>query len=255
MKNNIIIVDIDDSIDVSKKLDFMITKLDNLCEYARENGGIRFGKYQENNFVEYEINLHDNLPSYSELVFFLSAAEDSNNINKILTFIQEIKQKNQIKKTWLDEEMPMGLNASFALAYNDKKYISEFIDFLRTCDMNHEVYQFIFIELLENKWQVCNEIIELLAARTNSISGQWGVLEHKRLDLTTEQKKHYLVCLLKDVLFSKNIDTDILIEGCETLGVSVDKNKFNSLFINRGAFSNPTFEMSEITSLAEQMIS
>lgn len=253
MEYNIIIVDIEDSVDVSKKLDIIINKLDDLCKNARKNGGIRFGKYQENNFVEYEINLHEDMPSYSELVFFLSAIEDGNNINKIRTFIQDIMQRNLVKKTWLDDEMPMGLNASFALAYNDKKYISEFIDFLRTCDMNHEVYQVIFIELLENKWQNCHEILELLAARTNSIAGQWGIEEHEKLDLSAGQKKHYLMCLLKDTLFSKNIQTDILIEGCETLGISIDENKFNSLFINRGAFSNPRFEMTDIPYLVEQI--
>lgn len=224
-----------------------------MCENAREKGGIRFGKYQENNFVEYKINLHREMPSYSELVFFLSAVEDSNNINKIIAFIKQIMQRNLVEKTWLDDEMPMGLNASFALAYNDKKYISEFINFLRTCDMNLEVYQTMFIELLENKWQICYEVLELLAARTNSISGQWGVEEHERLDLSSEQKKHYLMCLLKDALFSKRVNTDILIQGCEILGVSIDEDKFNSLFINRGAFSETTFEMTDIRYLAEQI--
>ena len=253
MENNIIIVDIEDSVDVSKKLDIVIAKLIDFCKNTEENTGIKLGKYQENNFVEYQINLHKDMPSYSELVFFLSAAEDSNNTNKIITFVKDIMQRNLEEKTWIDDEMTMGLNASFALAYVDKKYISNFIDFLRTCDMNHEVYQHIFIELLENKWQICNEILELLAARTNSISGQWGVEEHKRLNLSTEQKKHYLMCLLKDTLVSETVHTDILIKGCETLGVPIDENKFNSLFIDRGAYSNPIFKMTEIPHLVEQI--
>lgn len=253
MENSKIIVDIEDAIDVSKKIDFILANLDELCENARENGGIMYGKYQEENFIEYEIDLHKDMPSYSELVFFLSAVNNSDNINKIRIFVKDIMQRNKVKKIWLDEEMPMALNASFALAYTEKKYISEFIDFLRTCDMNHEVYQFVFICLLEKKWQVCDEILELLAARTNSISGQWGLEFHDTLNLSDEQKKHYLNSLLKDTLFSKIVYPNMLIDGCNKLGISVDNNKFNSFFINRGAFSNPTFVMSEIPSLVEQM--
>ncbi|WP_298952971.1 hypothetical protein [uncultured Nonlabens sp.] len=253
MENNTIIVDIEDTVDVSNKLDIVLKNLDELCETAQKNEGLRFGKYHENNFVEYEINLHRDMPSYSELVFFLSAVKDGKNIDKIKKFVQDIMQRNLVKKTWLDDEMPMGLNASFALAYTDKKYISNFIDFLRTCDMNHEVYQAVFIELLEKKWKTCHEILGLLAARSNSIAGQWGIEGHEKLELSAGQKKHYLQCLLQDTLFSINIDTDLLIEACETLGVLIDENKFNSLFINRGPFSNPRFEMKDIPYLVEEI--
>lgn len=254
MKDNKITVDIENWIDVSKKLDAILTNLDDLCENARKNSGLKYGKYQEGNFIEYQINLHADMPSYSELVFFLSAVKDSNNTSKTLIFVKQIMQKNQLEKVWLDEEMPMGLNASFALAYNEKTYISNFIDFLRTTDMNHEVYQPIFIELLEKKWGICNETIELLAARTNSIAGQWGVELHETLELSDKHKIHYLKCLLKDTLFSKIAQPDLLIEGCNTLGISVDEDKFNAFFINRGAFANPIFKMTEIPSLVEEIL-
>lgn len=262
--NNKIIVDIENPLDVSNALDTILNNLDDLCKNAIENNGVKYtnheytgmkyGKYEGKNFVEYKVELHTDMPSYSELAFFLNAAKESNNTDKILTFIKHIIQKNKTQKVWLDDEMPMGLNASFALAYNGKKYISNFIDFLRTTDMNHEVYQPIFIELLEKKWGICNETIELLAARSSSISGQWGVECHDTLDLSNEQKRYYLECLLKDTLFSKRIYPDILIEACQTLGISIHTDKFSKLFVNCGAYSTPTFETLELPSLIKQIL-
>jgi len=253
MKSNKIIVDIDNPVDVSKTLEALLANLETLCEYATENKGIKYGKYHEESFIEYQINLHDNLPSYSELVFFLTAAKNSSNFNVIVSFVEAIMQKNKTKKVWLDQEMPMGLNASFALAYTNKTYISNFIDFLRTTDMNKEVYQYIFISLLEKKWGICNEVIALLAARIHSISGQWGVESHEALALSSDQEKYFVKCLLEDILFLSMVQPDLIIDGLETLDIPVNINKFNELFINRGAFSSPLFQNKNIENIIEDL--
>jgi len=249
MKNNQFEVALENSSSVSNTLDILLVNLEILCESSVDTNGIKYGVYQEGNFIEHKTEIHRRIPSYSELAFFLSAVKDTNNSDKILTYIQLIKQKNKVKKVWLDDEMPMGLNASFALANNEKKYITAFIELLRTCDMNHEVYQHFFIELVLNKWGICDETLALLAARSGSISGQWALEGFDIPTLLKEQKKCFLEYLLQDSFESKHIFPNNLINAFKIVEISVDNEEFIKLF-DRG---KPMFDKTNIQNIIEKM--
>lgn len=66
---------------------------------------------------------------------------------------------------WFDEETPLGLLAALTLALADKKYIEDYITYLATTDMNHEVYQYDHISFIASEYGVTPEVMKLMAAR------------------------------------------------------------------------------------------
>ncbi len=242
-------VNLENPLSIADTLDRLLANIGALCETAVEKNGIetglRYGVYKDGNFIEHTCKVHDRIPLYSELAFFLQSAKNTANTNKILKYVQFIMAKNKVEKVWLDDEMPMGLNASFSLAYTNKEYISDFINFLRTVDMNHEVYQVYFIKILLNRWGICDPILKLLAARAGSISGQFGLEGCDIPSLSDDQKKAFFEYLLKDSLSARAVFPDLLKDALDQLGVVVTKDKFNRLF-NR---YNPIFSLTNIPDL------
>ncbi len=231
--DNRIEVDLENSESVSAVLDYLTNDFDSICKTASANGGIEYGRIISNSFDAYEIKIHDEIPSYSELAFFMKAVENEENTSRVSRYVQIAAERNNKEKIWFDDEMPMGLNAAFALAGKDKKYIDDFIDLLRTCDMDHEVYQCFFIDLLLDKWKICDETLNLLAARSGSIVGQFGLEDIEKYeidDLTDEQKSYYFKCLMEDSLKSPAVYPDLLIDAMELLDINVDQDKFSDLF-------------------------
>ncbi|WP_459212214.1 hypothetical protein [Aquimarina rhabdastrellae] len=140
------------------------------------------------NLIVLENSIHPKIPNYSELAFYLKVIKTSGSIEKLKKITQIVIHRNSIEPVWMNEEIPMGLSIVFALAFHDKRYIFDFVTVLRTFDLNHEVYESFFIELLLNKWKICDQTLFLLAARSGSLSGQWGIEGYDIPKLNTVQK-------------------------------------------------------------------
>lgn len=229
MKNEINL-DFSSNQEITDALNYLMHNYDEIAEHAFENSGILFYDRITGNKLTLESEIHPEIPNYSELAFFMKAAENENNIGQVLKYIQLVIEKNKNKSIWMNDEIQMGLSAGFALAYTDKKYVTNFIDLLRTFDMDHEVYEPFFIELLLNKWEICNEILLLLAARSGSITGQWGIEDYEIPSLTDEQKKIFVKYLFEDILNTKAVFPELLINALEFLSISVNNQKFESYF-------------------------
>ena len=241
IRKNEIEIDIAKPLSISQTLDYLLDSFDHICDLAESNGGIQYGTNENGIFKALESEIHPKIPSYSELSFFIKATENKDNLDQIQTYLQKVIKKNESKVLWFDDEMLMGLNAAFALAFNDSTYISDFVDLLRSCDMNHEVYQTYFIEILLSKWGICKETVSLLAARSGSISGQYGIEAYNIPELMDEQKALFVENLFKDALKSKAVFPDLLIDALEFLEISIDSNKFKAFFNQH----KPTFKESD----------
>ncbi|NMH87698.1 hypothetical protein [Flavivirga algicola] len=231
MKNEISL-DLSSNQDILNTINHLMHNFNEIAKDSWDNSGIEFHNSLNDTLITLEASIHPNIPGYSELAFYLKATENKDNFNKIAEYIQLVIEKNSVKPIWMNEEIPMGLSAGFSLANADKRYIINFIDLLRTLDLNHEVYETFFIEILLGKWKICDETLLLLAARSGSLSGQWGIENYEIPPLNPEQKNTYIKYLLEDTLKSKVIDTGLLIDALEFLDISIDNEKFKSLFKN-----------------------
>lgn len=77
-------------------------------------------------------------------------------------------------RMWADSETPAGTAAILALVMRDRRWISTYVDFLRTCDLDHEVDQWGDLDeiIAEYGWQ--EDTCALAAARLASCHGQHG---------------------------------------------------------------------------------
>lgn len=216
--------------DVLNTLDFLIENYDEIAKDSYSNSGLEFYDTTTHNLIELETVLHPEIPNYSELAFYLIVVEDKNNFEKIEKFNQTVIEKNARKSVWMNEEIQMGLSAAFALAFKDKSYIHNFVNVLRTFNLNNEVYEPFFIELLLKKWKTCDEALYLLAARSGSISGQWGIENYAVPSLDHEQKNKFITYLLNDALKAKAVYSDMLIDALHFLEINVDTETFESYF-------------------------
>lgn len=223
-------VNLGSSQDVLNTLDFLIKNYNDIAKNSYNNSGLKFYDSTTHNLIRLETALHPEIPNYSELAFFLFVVEDENNFEKIEKFTQTVIENNKPKSVWMNEEIQMGLSAAFALAFKNKSYIPNFVTVLRTFNLNNEVYEPVFIELLLKKWNTCDEALYLLAARSCSISGQWGIENYTIPKLDHEQKNKFISYLLHDALKAKAVYSDILIDALHFLEINVDTKTFESYF-------------------------
>lgn len=233
---NQIIVDINNEDEIKKTLEYLNQNFEVICKLADEYCGMEFGLIIDGSFMEYTMEPHPLLPSYSELAFFMVAARNYDNLVPIQQFLQQIIAKGEY--LWFDDEMPMGMNAAFAVAILYKEYIICFILICRASDMDNETFQAAFIEMLLNHHGICNETLDLIAARACSISGQYGLEGIEIEGLSIEQKNAFFQKLLFDAFYKPVVYPDLLIDALEQLDISVNKEKFNALFSeNRPAYA------------------
>lgn len=232
--------------DILNTLNYLIDNYDEIAKDSYENSGLEFYDNSTNNLIELDTSLHPEIPNYSELAFYLTVVGDKNNFEKAEKFTQTVIEKNSSKSIWMNEEIQMGLSAAFALAFEDKRYVLNFVNVLRTFDLNNEVYEPFFIELLLEKWEICDETLFLLAARSGSISGQWGIEEYDIPTLNNLQKNKFITYLLEDTLKSKTVFVDILLDSMESLNITINHEKFKSLFEHH----KPLFDEDNIPSLS-----
>ncbi len=232
--------------DILDTLNYLIDNYDEIAKNSYENSGLEFYDNSTKNLIELDTPLHPEIPNYSELAFYLKVINNKNNFEKVEKFTQIVIEKNNPKSIWMNEEIQMGLSAAFALAFKDKRCIFNFVNVLRTFDLNHEVYEPFFIELLFKKWDICDETLFLLATRSGSISGQWGIENYEIPKLDGEQKNKFMRYLLEDTFKSKVVYSDLLIDSLEFLKISIDIKKFKSLFEHY----KPLFNESNIPTLS-----
>lgn len=243
---HIIKVNLSSNQNILDTLDYLFYNYDKVAKISYENSGIQFYDQLTGKLIELEEPIHPRIPNYSELAFYLKVVKEDGSIDKIEKITKIAVEKNSPTSLWMDDEIQMGLSAAFALAYSNKNYISNFITILRTFDLNHEVYETFFIELLLGKWKICDEILLLLAARSGSISGQWGIEGYEIPTLNSPQKNKFITYLLEDTLQSKRVCIDLLLDAMESLDIIIDHKRFKKLF----EYHKPPFHKDDIPSFS-----
>ncbi|PJZ58530.1 hypothetical protein [Leptospira barantonii] len=124
-------------------------------------------------FPAWEESTNAERPFQAERNFYSQAVKQKEFQEPILNYVRKIIDHNRNGSIlWSSEEEHAGTRAVMALALFDKTYIKEYIDFLRTNDLDHEVYQSDDIQELIERWGWCEETLSLAAAR--SFRGQFG---------------------------------------------------------------------------------
>lgn len=216
--------------EVLKTLNELIDQYQEIAAKASANSGLEFIDTQTNQPLTLEESIHPEIPNYSELAFYMKVVQDPNNHQTLERYTQKVIQHNKDTSLWMNPEIQMGLSAAFALGYTDQKYIHTFVDVLRTFDLNHEVYEPYFIELILQKWGLSEDTLYLLASRAGSLSGQWGIENYQVPELSSSQKNQFIGYLLKDSLNSKYVESELLIDALGLLDIQVNTEQFESLF-------------------------
>ncbi|MHA7060020.1 hypothetical protein ACWGOQ_0022525 [Aquimarina sp. M1] len=180
-KKNILIIDLENESSLQKALVKLISDIENVSSEKKFHSfDYEFGAEVEGQFIRFE-NLKE-LEEYktmeeihsSELPFFLATTKHPHLIPIVEKYIQKIIQKGNAHYLWSNDENPVGLQATFSLAFVDKAYLELYQQLLMHLDMDHEVYQADQISVLAQKWGDTTEFLSLLAARCTSICGQHG---------------------------------------------------------------------------------
>ena len=189
-------------------LNAMIEKMQSSTIFANERSGL--------NEFNFEIELYDEegniLSTFNERSLFNEAIKYNSILTLILDYIN-ITAYGKHLRVWLSDEIPLGTYAILALVNKNRHWIINYIDFLRTSDLDHEVYQVEDIEAIIEKYGWCNETCRLAIARTVSCSGQFGdeqfdwFLENglkEYLDISENRDLFiYYILLEFDMAFSK----------------------------------------------------
>lgn len=120
-----------------------------------DNGGNVVAEWSETQFCEHAagfLALHPALHAYA--VATAEGAYDS--------------------RIWADSETPAGTAAILALVMRDHRWIPAYVDFLRTCDLDHEVDQWGDMDGIIAKYGWQEDTCALAAARVVSCHGQHG---------------------------------------------------------------------------------
>ncbi|MBW3635171.1 MAG: hypothetical protein KY445_01740 [Armatimonadetes bacterium] len=93
-------------------------------------------------------------------------------IDVILAYNLGSEKVGYQQELWHDEQHQAGCFAIEPLAFRDVRFVSNYAQFLRGNDMDHEVFQEDVIDGLIEKWGWCEETLELFAARCTFATGQ-----------------------------------------------------------------------------------
>ncbi|WP_196890433.1 hypothetical protein [Aureivirga marina] len=152
-------------------LKFLIQKIKDLKQfYAKESNdenGLDSFKFQ----IEFK-------EIFEEKNFFTKVTEFENLHDLVLKYCDVLKHGEENSRIWIldsfDEAPPAGTFAILALVNKEKSWISEYIKFLRTNDLEHEVAQFWDIKSILEKYGWNTETCRLAIARNVSCCGQVG---------------------------------------------------------------------------------
>ncbi|MDF9834249.1 hypothetical protein M2103_002491 [Ereboglobus sp. PH5-5] len=179
-----ITVDLKDKDQMRRVLNFLIKNFDDMADYE-------FGEEKDGEFKEYDFRA-DDIGYDSEIPFYTAAAAFPELHKKILAYIDLAIDSDG---AWRNDEVPKGMNAAYAMAMQDQKYIPKYIQLLRSMDMDHEVYQGGQIVSIAAKWKDYDNVLALLATRACTGAGQHGIetlgfiVEHILPELKNEGQK------------------------------------------------------------------
>ena len=151
-----------------------------------------FGKDINNEFAEYKpesepVITYDDSEVFfkdSEAAFYEVACKNITLLPMVQELLELIIAYNEMvgefKIIYKDAEVPFGLTLATALVRTDKKYCHMLGSFLKTLDMDHEVYESDVIDDVLKKYGLCEETLNLIAVRAFPACGQFGSeqLEH-----------------------------------------------------------------------------
>ncbi|HAS41047.1 MAG TPA: hypothetical protein DCS93_11225 [Microscillaceae bacterium] len=172
--------------------------------------------YHNNNRLEsikFDIIFDDELGDsqiIEEKAFFEQAAKYDNLSSLILKYCEVTDDGAEGTRIWgmseYDEGPPAGTYAILALVNQSKNWISNYIDFLRTNDLDHEVEQIWDIQSIIEKYGWGKETCRLAIARNVSCCGQGGkeqfnnFLNNGLIDYlnSDEHRKEFLNLILQE---------------------------------------------------------
>ncbi|MDF2192085.1 hypothetical protein [Paraflavitalea sp. CAU 1676] len=127
---------------------------------------------------------------FSEGDFYHQAVKFESLHTLIIQFVKATTDdcSSRPEHYWADDETVVGTAAMLALVYHDKKYIPDYIAFLRKNDLDHEVNQGVDINGVIKRYGWCRETAYLAAARSLSCYGHHGRDFFKDLLQTSELK-------------------------------------------------------------------
>lgn len=170
-------------------------KFDGETEKLREKERLEFDNEGKNYCSEF--------PYFtSETLFFRTAAEYKELHPLILKYVDHlIRHSREAKLLWSHDETPAGTDAIESLVFKDQKYLPKYIEFLRTNDMDHEVYQDYGIGYIIKKYGWNEDTVRLAAVRLGVCHGQHGdeninlLLESAKLDEFLKVDRHAVIFL------------------------------------------------------------
>lgn len=128
------------------------------------------------NYLDYGFSLDDDSELDESYLgdFFEQAARFVSLHQKILHYTSLTYDEKNDEHFWIDSEHQAGTEAIHPLAITDSKYILNYIDFLRSNDMDHEVCQYDDINSVIQSHGWCEQTLQLSLARLFSCCGQHG---------------------------------------------------------------------------------
>ncbi len=147
--------------------------------------------------IKFQIQFKNNnntIHNLDEESFFKEAATHESLSELILGYCKVTDDGEEGTRIYIsheyDEGSPAGTYAILALVNQDKKWISSYIDFLRTNDLDHEVEQMWHIRAVIDKYQWSEDTCRLAIARNISCCGQSGRQQFN--DFIAEGLENYL---------------------------------------------------------------
>ncbi|QXP58999.1 hypothetical protein [Olleya sp. HaHaR_3_96] len=138
--------------------------------------------------IKFEVISFDNTDVYQTLdekALFQQIAKYNNLAPLLLDYCKVTDDGEEGSRIMIthdyDEGPPAGTYAILALVDRNKKWISNYIEFLRTNDLDHEVEQMWDIKSIIKKYGWCKETYQLAIARNISCCGQSGKEQFKSL--------------------------------------------------------------------------
>ncbi len=189
--------------------------------------------YHHNNRLEslkFVIEFSDkkgNIQNLGEKEFFKNVAKHDFLAPKVLDYCRVTDDGEEGTRIWIADEYgegpPAGTYAILSLVHRDKKWIPDYINFLRTNDLDHEVEQQWHIKEIIDKYGWCKETSCLAIARNISCCGQGGTQQFKEfldngLDRYIKLKENRPV-FLKDIT-REFLDYELTAHGKELLNDS-----------------------------------
>lgn len=137
--------------------------------------------------ITFKVRYNDNTGSntLTEKFFFKEAARHHSISNLLLEYCKSTDNGEEGSRIWImdeyDQGPPAGTYAILALVNRSQIWVPNYIEFLRTNDLDHEVEQMWDIRAILEKYGWCEETTRLAIARKVSCCGQAGTEQFKEL--------------------------------------------------------------------------